>query len=363
MNKKKHFGIKLDSYLQIIRTLVALSIAIIIAVVIIFMVSDEPLNALNYFFISPFRSLRYFGNIIEMAIPLTFTGLAISIMFQGGQFNLGATGNFWVGGVIAAILAIKLDLPFGINAIVILIFSGICGGLVGFIPGYLKAKFKTNEMVTSLMLNYVVFYLGFFIIRQYFRDSSASDMVSLTFHKSAELIKIIPGTRIHMGLLVAIGVIVLCYLFLYKSKWGYQIRMLGFNKKFAEYSGINTFRTIIYVQVIGGIIAAIGGATEMLGMYDRFVWKEERTYGWDGIMIAILARRNPALVPVAAIFLAYIRVGADIMGRHTNVQSEIVALIQGILILFIAAERFLYAWRNKMIFKKATKEAEGGTTV
>jgi simple sugar transport system permease protein len=197
--------------------------------------------------------------------------------------------------------------------------------------------------------------LGIYIVNNFLRDVNAGAMVSYEIKQSAALPGILHGTRIHLGLFIAILGIIATYYFLYRTKWGYAIRMTGANIKFAQYSGINTKRVIFYCQVIGGMIAGIGGATELLGMYPRFQWQMTPGYGWDGVIVAILARNNPLFVPIGAFFLAYLRIGADIMARMTDVPSEVVSVIQAIMILLIAAESFLSAWRHRMIVKSANE--------
>ena len=342
-----------DTIFEIVRTLVAIGISLLLAFIIILFVSEEPGVAINKFLLGPLTSVRRMGNVIEMAIPLIFTGLAVSVMFKAKQFNMGAEGAFFIGGVAASFIAIRVALPMGVHPIVALLFGGLAGAVAGLIPAILKTKWEASELVSSLMLNYIFLFFGVYLINYTLRDSSAGAMVSLKFNETATLGKLIPSTRISYGLIIAIIMVIISYLFLYKSKWGYSIRMTGMNSSFAKYSGIKTAKVIIYSQVIGGFIAGMGGATEMLGMYDRFQWQGLPGYGFDGIIVAILARYNPALIPVAAIFLAYIRVGADIMSRSTDVASEVVAIIQGIMIILISAYSFLAVWKHKMLVKKS----------
>jgi simple sugar transport system permease protein len=342
-----------EAKFEIARTLIAILVALVIAFVVILLISKQPLDALNNFLLGPVNSKRHFGNVIEMAIPLTFTGLAVCVMFQAKQFNLGAEGAFFIGAVAAAIIGIVFKLPIGIHPLVAILFGGIIGGLANAIPAIMKTKWNANELVSSLMLNYIYFFLGIYIVNYFLRDVNAGAMVSYELKTSALLPGIISGTRIHLGLFIAILGIIATYYFLYRTKWGYAIRMTGSNIKFAEYSGINTKRVILYCQIIGGVIAGVGGATELLGMYPRFQWQMTPGYGWDGVIVAILARNNPLFVPIGAFFLAYLRIGADIMARYTDVTGEVVSVIQGIMILLIAAESFLSAWRHRMIVKNA----------
>jgi ABC-type uncharacterized transport system permease subunit len=335
----------------IIRTLIAIVASLIVVAIFIFFVSDEPLHAINVLLTGPLKSIKSIGYVIEMAIPLIFTGLALSVIFQANQFNLAASGAFFMGAVVASICAIKFNLPHMIHPIICILAAGIVGGIICGIPAALKLKWQANELVSSLMLNYIMLFSGLYIINSFFRDPSAGIMASFKLHKTAGLGTLFDGTRIHGGLLIAIAAVVFCYYFLYRSKLGYEIRMTGKNYNFSRYSGISVSKVIIYSQIVGGIIAGIGGASEVLGMYTRFTWQQLPSYGWDAIIVAILARNNPLLVPLAALFLAYLRIGADIMGRTTDVQSEVFAIIQGIMILLIASESFLSTWKHKRMIR------------
>lgn len=342
---------------EIIRTVLAILIALTIALITILLVSDEPGQALSKFLIGPITSVRHFGNVIEMMIPLIFTGLAISLMFSAAQFNLGAEGAFFMGGVAASFIACNWTLPLVIHPIFAIMAGGLTGAVFCGIPAFLKTKWGASELVSSLMFNYMAFFLGLYLINYFLRDVNAGAMVSYKFAPSAKLIKIIPKTRIHFGLIVAIVMIVICYFYMYRTRWGYRTRLTGLNSSFARYSGIQTTSVIISSQVLGGMIAGMGGSIEVLGMYRRFSWQLLPGYGWDGVIVAILARNNPALVPVAAFFLAYLRIGADLMARTSDVQSEVVAIIQGVMIVLIAADSFLATYRHKIVFKAARKSS------
>ncbi|MDF2672116.1 MAG: transporter permease [Clostridiales bacterium] len=345
-----------EKLFELLRTLVAIVLALLIAFIIIFFVSQQPGEALSKLLFGPVTKLRYFGNVIEMAIPLTFTGLGVCVMFQAKQFNMGGEGAFFIGAIAAAVVGILVPLPSFIHPIAAIIAGGLVGGGFLYITAKLKTKWNASELVSSLMLNYILLYLGLFIINYTLRDANAGAMVSFKLKTTALIPNLIPKTRIHFGLLLVIAMIIITYYFLYRTKWGYAIRMTGLNQKFADYSGINTTSVVVYAQVIGGIIAGIGGATELLGMYTRFQWQSLPGYGWDGMMVAILARNNPVLVPIAAFLLAFLRIGADLMARMTDVPSEVVSIIQAIMIILVAAESFLSTWRHRIIVKKAKEE-------
>lgn len=336
-----------------LRLSVAIAIALAISTAIVFLVSETPVEALSALFTGPLGSKRHFFNVLEMATPLAFTGFALSLIYQSGNFSMIADGSLYLGAVVASVIAIKLPLPAGIHPIVAIAVAAVVGGLIGAIPALLKVKYKSNELVTSLMLNYVCFYSGLYVVNRFIIDRQAGNFASLKFEKTASLGKIVEGTRLHWGFVLMLIVGILLYIFVYKTKWGYEIRLVGSNLEFAKHTGINTAKVIIMTQMLAGAIAGMGGASEKLGMYTRFGWADAPTYAWDGVIIAILAGNNPKFVPFAAFFLAYIRVGADIMSRKSDVPNELIAIIQGIIILLITAERFLYVVKQRQESKKA----------
>ncbi len=349
---------KRDMLFEFGRTLVAIGLALLLGFIITYLVSENPGEAFSTFLLGPLSSVRRFSTFIETVIPLIFTGLAVSIVFQASQFNIGAEGQFFFGAVAATFVGVALDLPPVIHVLVALLAAAVAGGFAGYIPGILKARWDASELVSSLMLNYVFLRLGLYIINYHLRDPNAGAMVSYPLKETAWLPQFLPPTRLHWGLALAVLAIIFCYYFLYRTRWGYALRMTGLNLSFSGYSGINTASVIVYSQIVGGAIAGLGGASELLGIYRRFQWQMLPGYGFDGIIIAILARNNPLLVPVAALFLGYLRTGADIMARMTDVTSEMVAVIQAIMILLVTAQAFLAGVRHRMVVRGAKAHAK-----
>ncbi len=337
----------------VIRLACAFAIAIALSVVIIFSISEEPVTAIYNLFLGPLQSKRHFFDVFASSVPLIFTGLALSLVFKSGNFSMIADACLYTGGVVTAALAIKLNLPAGIHPVVIMIASAAAGAVIGSIPALLKVYFHANELVTSLMLNYVFFYLGIYNVTKFLADREAGTFASLKYAKTASLGTLIEGTKFHAGYLIAIAVVVLLFILVFKTRFGYEVRISGSNPQFARYSGINTARVIILTQVIAGAVAGLGGSVEQMAMYQRFNWQDSPSYAWDGVIIAILAGNNPKLVPFAAFFLAYIRVGADLMSRRSDVQNELVSIIQAVLILFVTAERFMAGWKQRQEARKA----------
>lgn len=340
-----------ESKFEMIRTITAVLIATIIAFIIILFVSDKPISTIKYFVIGPLLKSRYMGNVIEQAIPLIFSGVATAILFQTGLFNLGAEGIYYFSGLLAAIVGIKLSLPGFIHPVVAIIIGGAAGAAVMVVIGFFKAKWNASELVISLMFNSILYGIGLYILNHYFKEVNTTSLQSVKMQDTVLLDKIVPGTRIHSGLIIALLVVLVIHLFMYRTKWGYALRMTGFNKEFANYSGINATKAIIIASLVAGCVAGIGGSVEIIGMYDRFKWAALPGLGFDGALIAMLAKNKPSNVIFSALFLAYIRIGADLMARMTNVPAEMVGIMQGLIILLISGRKFMDGYRNRMLLK------------
>jgi simple sugar transport system permease protein len=341
-----------DSKFEIIRFSVAIMIALLLSFIIILLVSDTPFLALQKLYLGPIENLRRFGNVIELAITLSFAGLSIAIIFSSNEFNLASEGAFYCSGAVAAMFVLSNTLPAIISPFLSILLGGVVGAVIVTIPALLKKKWGASELVSSLMLNFIVLYFARYFINNVFKDPSAGYNATYILPETARLSKIVSGTRIHSGLIILIITVIACILFMEKTKWGFELTQVGRNRQFAKYVGINTSAVVIMSQVLGGFIAGVGGAVETLGMYTRFQWQSLPGYGFDGVIVAILAKNKPRYVPIAAFFLAYIRIGADKMATSTDVTSEMIAIIQGIIIMLVAATAFLSTTRQKMLVKE-----------
>ena len=351
---------KISRRFNLIRTLMAVAVALLLTLGIVFLVSETPLEAIKYFLLGPLMKISRLANVVETMLPLLFTGLSVSLIARSGVFNLSSEGSFFLGGAITALCACLLNVHGAMLPIVSIALGGLAGMLCMLVPVLLKLKYNASEIVSSLMFNYVIFYFGSYLIRVLARNPDSGSLQSLPFPNDAILIKLFPNTRIHFGLIIAVALTAVVWVYLFKSRWGYKMRLSGSNSKFALYSGIEVGKSIFISQALAGLACGIGGGCEMLGMYSAFKWVTAPGpgFGWDGIIVATLAGNNPALVPLGAFFLAYMRVGADIMTRMTDVQNEIVSIIQGVVIILIVAKRFLGKWEKKAIFKEATANAK-----
>ncbi len=344
---------------EIVRTALSIVIALVLLIFLIYFVSDEPLEALNQLFLGPLTSKRGFGNIIEEWIPLVFTGLAVSLIFSSNNFNLISEGAFFIGGLLAMVLSLTLNINPIVFWIILFVLTALSGAVTAGVPGYLKNKFDASEIVSSIMLISIIQFFGSYVLMYYFKDPEARIQASLPFPEEYKLPVIIKGTNVTIGLFFAIIAVVLIYVLFAHTKLGYKIRLTGGNENFAKVLGVNTSLTTLSTQLIGGALACFGGAVYMLSMFDYYS-DMSYNYGWDGIIVATLARNNPKYVAPAALFLAYLRAGAKIMNRRSDVPSEVIKIVQAIIILLIVAHGLLAKYEYKLLLKRIELEEKGG---
>ena len=348
----------IEKRFSLLRTFMAIIISLAIAFVLIYAVSDKPFKDFMTLLIGPLKSVNNLMTIVTKAIPLLFTGTAICLVNRCGQINIAAEGSFFAGAVAATAVAIIPGIPPVVHFILCFIAAMLVGSIFMGIPSILHVKYNAVTIVSSLMINYVALFLGLYIILNPLRDGSAGFEASYPFAQTATLPKLFSGSRIHIGLIIGLMVVLIGHIILNKTTFGVQIRTIGTNDKFARYSGMPISKTIVLTSIIAGMMAGLGGACEVLGNYPRFVYTGFTNHGWDGVMLAVLCYNQPKFMPLAAMFLAYIRTSADALNFTSSIPPEIVNIIQGIIIIFIASERFLSVWKHSVIVKNAEKQLQ-----
>jgi ABC-type uncharacterized transport system permease subunit len=340
-------------YFNILRTLSAVLIALFITCIILFFASEKPLLAIRALLLSPFKSTFWRGEIFRTFIPLVFTGVAASIMLKCGQLNMIGEGSFYIGGFVAALVAIYLPFSSFLSVLIACLVAIIITAIFGLIPALLKAKLHVNEFVVSLMLNFIMFWVGMYFLQTYFRDESSGDIATPIIPFPNRFQILVPGTYLSSGIILALVIVIVAAIFIYKTKLGYTIRVTGDNLTFAKYSGLPVGFAIVISQLIGSGIAGLGGAVEILGGIDgRFSWKSLPGFGFDGFIVAILAGNNPILVPFAALFLSYLRTGAVLMSLETDIASEFIQIIQAIIIIIVAGQAFMKKIKSRIVNAK-----------
>lgn len=320
-------------------TLTALVIAVVILAVLVPVAMSQPDlgQVLGLFLLGPFGTMRHLGNVLELATPTMLTGLAATLIFRAGSFNLGVEGSFFLGGIAATAAALLLPLTGLVAAPTAILVGALVGSLACSVPGYIKVRFGASEMVNSLVLNFAFLYAGVFILNYYLRDPNAGALMSYRLPEDFTLDRLMAGTRLHTGVIVAFIACLIGGIWLYGTRGGLNLRIVGAGAGFAQHLGLNSGALVMRAQIIGGLVAGMAGAIEVLGLYNRFSWTGLPGHGWTGITIAILARENPFLVIPAALFLAYLQVGGDMLARNLAVPSEVVGLVTAAIMLVVTS--------------------------
>lgn len=293
--------------------------------------------------------LRAVGNTLNSATPLILAGLSVAFGFRAGLFNIGAQGQFFVGAFGAAIAGAYLNLPFPIHLLVALAGGFLGGAFWGFIPGLLKAWRGAHEVVTTIMLNTIAA-LGLNLLASTtFKDPNATFPRTPDVHPEALLGTILEGTRLHGGIVIAVLTAVAVWFLLFKTTLGFEIRTVGANPNAARYAGIRpSWITVLTMSIAGGL-AGLAGSVEILGITKNYPAEYNTTYGFDGIAVALLGRAHPFGVIAGALLFGVLRAGAGTMQRQTDIPIDIISIVQGAIILFVAAEavirRFLPRFR------------------
>ena len=335
---------------EIIQILSAAAIALVITLLVLLATSKEPIYAFTRLITAPLTRVRYMGNVLELMVPLAFAGLSASLLFRSGLFNMGGEGIFYMTGIVTTILATRPLGPNVIHSILVILIASSIGGCLACISGFFKAKYDASELVTSLMLNTILFGIGFYILKTRLKDMAITGVASKEFLETAKLTRIIPKTGVTTGFLILIIVTGIVWFISTKTKLGYTIKITGINKDFAKYSGMSFFALTIVVHFMSGFIAGMGSSIHLLSMYDRFTWSSLPGYGFDGCLVAMLGKNRPLGAFVAAFGLSYLRTGSDIMARSTDVPVEMVAIVEMVLVLLITADFIInYLKRKKAV--------------
>lgn len=326
-------------FLEVGGILAAVVTALVCGFLIILLTSSEPFAATSALFLDPLSSWFNVGTILNKAVPLILTGLALSVVFQSGVFSMGAEGQLYIGSFAGALAAVYLP---GLNPWIHLPLVLLCalagGALYGAIPGLLKAYLNANEIVTTLMLNFVAILLTSYLVNNPFKAPGGSFAKMPNIEKDILLAKIIPGTSAHAGILIALAAVAIVYLLLYKTSIGYELRLVGKNGHFARYGGIATRKIIVVSVMISGALAGLAGIVDVLGIQQTFKENFSAGLGFDGIIIALLARNHPIGVLIAGLFYAYIQVGAQTMQFGSDMPREVAVIIQVLLVLLVTAQ-------------------------
>lgn len=290
---------------------------------------------------------RLLGTLVY-ATPLLFTGLAIALAFRCDLFNIGVEGQFTVGMISASIIGLIPGLSPWFHVVIIILGGIVAGALWAALPGYLKASKGINEVIITIMLNYIALHFANWVsLRSAFAIPGENVMPQI--QKSAQLLRFGgQSTRLNISIFMALACAFIIYFILWKTKTGFELRAVGQNKFSAEYSGINVAKNYILAMIISGSIAGLGGASHMAGIQLR---GQSMTgllnYGFEGIAVALLASNNPIGCIITAFLFGSLRASAPML-QIQGIPKEIVYLIQALIIIFVSVD--LISIRKKVWF-------------
>ena len=284
------------------------------------------------------KAIYPFTESLVTATPYIFAGLAVAIGFRCGLFNIGAEGQFFMGALGAAYVGYSIQgLPWFVHLPLAILGGAVAGAIWGAIPGYLKAKFGAHEVVNTIMMNWIAFRLSDWLLTGPMM-SSGSRPVTPNIQHSAELPRFFAEPlRFNWGFVLALVVAYLVYWFLFKTTLGFEIRAVGANPDGSKYAGMSVVRNFVLVMVISGGLAGLAGAAQVLGV-DHWVGQGfSAGYGFDAIALALLGKSHPLGVVLAAILFGILRSGATRMQSMAGIPIDIISIIQGLVIIFVAA--------------------------
>jgi len=337
--------------IPIIVIFLSLSIA---AIIIIEVMGFDTLLAYKIFFKGVFGSIDSIGEIFVKATPIILTGLSFAFAFRAGLFNVGAEGQLYMGGFLATLVGTSLKgLPMIIHLPLAIIAAFIGGGLWGLLVGWLKVKFKANEIITTVMLNYVAIYFVSCLIHGPMRARTVSGTFpqSELIANSARLPHIFLSTRVHLGFIIALICLVLYYIFFRKTVLGYETRVVGQSMNISKYAGINPERITLFIMFICGGMAGLAGASEILGVQGRLLENFSPGYGFDGIIVSLAGMNSPFGIFLVAILFGILREGGNSMQMFVGIPVEVIYIIQGLMVIFVLAGQRIKI-KNKIISLK-----------
>jgi len=332
----------------------AIVVALLLGALVLALVGGDPVRAYAHIAGAAFGSLGVFSDTLVKATPLIMTGLACSIAFQMKLWNIGAEGQFYMGALGASIVVlagmVRADTPRAITIAVMLVAGILFGAGWGLVPGWLKARLRVNEIITTLMLNYIaVALVNYFIFGVW---SEGGFQMTRTFQRAAwlprlsdlaEQFPVFRGLTTHFGLVFAVVAAIIVWYILYRSLWGYEIRLIGDNPRAAEYAGIKITRNTVLVMMLSGGIAGLAGMSEIAGVVHRLQASISPGFGFTGIIIAWLAKLNPLVViPVSILFGGLILAGREIQ------PAGVPRLIQGIILFMLIASEVLLRYQVRL---------------
>ncbi|GAB6088793.1 ABC transporter permease [Spirochaeta dissipatitropha] len=328
--------------------------------VLMLLTGNDPIDGYYYLFAGSLMNVERMGNTLAMATPLILTGLSVAFAFKTGLFNIGSPGQVLIGGLLATILGLTLNLPKPLMISITTVAALTGGALWGMIPGYLKAKFNVHEVVACIMMNWIAYWITYYTIRIHFSSLGlATESRRLPMRASLRvpwLTELFDGSYINLGILFALVAVLIVSIILNRTVWGYQFKAVGFNRFAAENAGIAVKRNIVSSMMIAGALSGLAGLSFYTGYAVNMEIGIMPNIGWDGIAVALLGASSPVGVVGAAVFFGILQAGKGFMGAMTDIPPEVGDTIIASIIYFAATSvlirKLLSSGKLKMLFNR-----------
>ena len=316
----------------------ALALILLLGALAIVAAGASPLLVTRAFVVGVAGDLNSVGETLVKATPLLLAGLGVAIAFRARVWNIGAEGQIYMGGLAAAVISLALrDLPGPVLVALVLGASFLAGGLWGALAAGIKVRFGVNEIISTLMLNYVAFYLVSYLLHGPLKGARSFYPESAEIPEAARWPAILPGSRLHAGILLGLILALGIHLLISRTTVGFRIRAVGDNSEAARLAGIPVSRYVVVCLLLSGGMAGLAGLAEVAGIHHRLIEKMSPGYGYTAIMVALLGRLHPGGIVAAAVFTAGVLVGLDNAQRVARVPSTLADVVMGVTVLAVLA--------------------------
>lgn len=311
-------------------------LALISGVILLALDGFGPGDVVRSVYSSTFASNFRFANMVSRLIVITLVALAAAIPFKAGIWNIGGDGQLTVGGFITALVGFYvIGLPPAVH-ITLAVLAGMLGGaLWAAIPAYLRLKFKANEIVTTIMMNYLATLLIGYFVNYPFRAPGAGQAETSLIRESAILTRLVPLSNLSTGIFLALAAFLIICVLDWKTSWGYEWKLLGANDEFARYGGVNDNRMRFLAMIIGGALAGLSGSIQVLGMFYKYTYGMGGGVGFTGVLIALIAANSPILILIVSSIFAFLASGTVGLEARLGVATEFSSILQSVIILLV----------------------------
>ncbi|MDH5353186.1 MAG: ABC transporter permease [Gammaproteobacteria bacterium] len=329
--------------------LLAVVLMLIGGLILFTVLGKNPLEGFRIFFINPVSDLYGVGELLLKATPLMLVAIGLAIGFRANVWNIGAEGQYIMGGVAASAVALYFYESEGFHILILMVVAGCIGGMLwASIPAYLKTRFNTNEILVSLMLVYVAQLAVSWLVHGPMMDPDGFNFPqSRMFEESALLPVLIEDTRLNIAFGFALAALIAGYIFMYRSFLGFQMQVAGNAANAARYAGFSAKRMIWIGLLSGGAMAGIAGMSEVAGPMEQLTEHVSNNYGFAAIIVAFVARLNPVGIFFASLLMALLYLGGEQAQQYMNLPSSISNVFQGMLLMFLLGSDVFINYRLK----------------